>query len=499
MTPISDEPNLSKTMTPLETTSKLLRTFGQEHLLAFYDELDHASQSALLEQIAGVDLKQLDGLIRSHALAEPTTSVPANPSPAPILPARPADKVSADSYHRARQRGGELISAGQVAAVVVAGGEGTRLGFDGPKGCFPATPVKHKTLFHIFAEQILSAARHHGSTIPWYIMTSQTNDAGTRKFFADNDFFGLGHRDVFFFTQGRMPVVDLSGKILLVGKGRIAFSGEGHGGCLNALHRSGALNDMAERGIEYISYFQVDNPLNHCIDPLFIGLTAGSGADMSAKAIPKSGPMEKLGNFCTVDGKVTVIEYSDLPEESARATRPDGSLVFGSGSIAIHILSRRFVERLTAEGQYRLPFHRAIKKVPYIDPSGTAASPAGRQVKPDEPNAVKFERFIFDAMPLAENVVVLETLREEEFSPVKNTTGEGSPATSLRDQVRRSARWLESAGVAVPRDADGEPAAVIEISPLLATDAEQLAENIDPNLTIKPGQNVYLDTPSPER
>ncbi len=486
-------------MALMETTRKLLGEHRQEHLLKFYEELDSHFQSSLLEQISGIDFEQLDELIRSHVpargpggLAEPSSEIPANPSPAPILPAKPADEVSAGSYRRARQRGGELISAGRVAAFVVAGGEGTRLGFDGPKGCFGVTPIKHKSLFAVFAEQLLAAGRRYGSAIPWYVMTSQANDDATREFFADNEFFGLERRDVFFFTQGQMPVVDFSGKILLVGKGQIAFSGEGHGGCLNALHRSGALDDMSRRGIEYISYFQVDNPLNHCIDPLFIGLTDLAEADMSAKAIPKSGPMEKLGNFCMVAGKITVIEYSDLPEASARATRPDGSLVFGYGSIAIHILSRRFVERLMAGDQCSLPFHRADKKTPCIDPSGTAFKPA-------EPNAVKFERFIFDAMPMADNVIVLETLREEEFSPVKNATGEGSLETSTRDQVRRSARWTESAGVSVPRDADGEPSAVIEISPLLAVDAEQLAENIDPNLTIKPGQEVYLDMPSSER
>ncbi|MDY7009203.1 MAG: UDPGP type 1 family protein [Planctomycetota bacterium] len=479
-------------MAALETKRKLLRTFGQEHLLTFYDELDRASQSALLEQISGIDFEQLTGLIRSHVLSEPTAGIPANPSPAPILPSRPADEVSSNSYHRARRRGEELISTGRVAGFVVAGGEGTRLGFDGPKGCFPVTPVRHKSLFQVFAEQILSAVRRYGATIPWYIMTSQTNDGATREFFNENNYFGLNRRDVFLFTQGQMPVTDLNGKILLSDKGSIAFSGEGHGGCLSALRQSGALDDMAARGIEYISYFQVDNPLNHCIDPLFIGLTADVCAEMSAKAIPKRGPMEKLGNFCMVDGKVTVIEYSDLPEEAARQTKRDGSLVFSSGSIAIHILSRRFVERLTADGHCRLPFHRAIKKSAYIDPSGTLVEPA-------EPNAVKFERFVFDAMPLAEKVVVLETLRSEEFSPVKNADGEGSPATSIRDQVRRAARWLESAGLTVPKNDDGEPDAVIEISPLLASDAEQLAENIDPNLKIKAGENVYLDTPSPER
>ena len=473
-------------MEHLETVRKSLKTFGQEHLLAFYGELGGGSQASLLEQIAEIDFDQIAGLVKSHVLSEPSAEIPANPSAAPMLPARPADKAQAQSYARAHKHGCELISSGKVAAIVVAGGEGTRLGFDGPKGCFPVTPVKRKPLFRVFAEQILSAGRKYGSVIPWYIMTSHANDAATRKFFADNDYFGLDGKNVFFFVQGRMPAVNMQGKVLLADKGDIAFSGEGHGGCLGALHRSGALEDMAGRGIEYISYFQVDNPLNHCIDPLFIGLTASARSDMSAKAVRKRGPMEKLGNFCMVNGKATVIEYSDLPEELARSTRPDGSLVFASGSIAIHIISRKFVERLTADGKYMLPFHRAIKKVPYIDTDGGVVSPA-------EPNAVKFERFIFDAMPLADNVVVFETLREEEFSPVKNADGEGSPLTSVRDQVRRAARWLESAGAKVPRKTDGEPDAIIEISPLLADDATQLAETTKPGLKIAPCSQVYLE------
>ncbi len=473
-------------MTSTQKTSELLRKYNQEHLLAFYEEVDTASKSSLLRQISEIDFEQTDGLIRSYVLADSPPDVPGNPAPAPVLPARPADEEAERTYRSARRRGEELLSAGKVAAVVVAGGEGSRLGFDGPKGCMNVTPVKHKSLFQVFAEQILAASRRYGSTVPWYIMTSQANDAATRDFFAANDYFGLNDSDVFFFTQGRMPVVDLNGKILLADKAAIAFSGEGHGGCLSSLRRSGALDDMSERGIEFISYFQVDNPLTHCADPLFIGLTDQAGAEMSAKAISKRDPLEKLGNFCVVDGKVMVIEYSDLPEELARATADDGALLFGSGSIAIHILSRRFVERLTTGGACRLPFHRAVKKTPHIDPTGKA-------VRPDEPNAVKFEMFIFDAMPMADNVVVLETLRGEEFSPVKNATGQGSPATCLRDQIIRSADWLESAGVPVPRDAEGTPTATIEISPLLALDAEELAEKITPDMTIEPGKNVYLE------
>jgi UDP-N-acetylglucosamine/UDP-N-acetylgalactosamine diphosphorylase len=265
----------------------------------------------------------------------------------------------------------------------------------------------------------------------------------------------------------------------------LALSPDGHGGSLQALRASGALADMARRGIDLISYFQVDNPLVRCLDPLFLGLHDLRGAEMSAKALPKRDPMEKLGNFCLLDGKVTVIEYSDLPEELARATRPDGRLRFSAGSIAIHVLNRSFVERLTADGRCPLPLHRAEKKVPCIDE-------AGHVVRPDTPNAVNLETFVFDALPLARATVILQTDRAEEFSPIKNADGADSPATCLHDQVRRAACWLEAAGIAIPRDVDNKVAAAIEISPLYADGPEQLAQSVDPDLTITPGEDLYL-------
>jgi UDP-N-acetylglucosamine/UDP-N-acetylgalactosamine diphosphorylase len=206
---------------------------------------------------------------------------------------------------------------------------------------------------------------------------------------------------------------------------------------------------------------------------------------MSAKCLPKRDPMEKLGNFCVVDDKVAVIEYSDMPEDLARACTPDGRLKFSAGSIAIHVISRAFVEWLTANNRCELPLHRADKIVPYVDGSGVL-------VKPEKSNAVKLEMFVFDALPLARQTVILETDRREEFSPVKNSAGVDSPTTCLHDQVRRAATWLEAAGLRVPRDADGQVAAAIEISPLFADSAEELAKRIDRNLVITSDQNIYL-------
>ena len=473
-------------MPDIASLRKTLDKHGQSHLSRFNDELTGPQRAVLLEQIRAIDFEQLDDWISRYVKKRPLVRPTGDIKPAPVVPVKPADAAAQAERQDAIKRGNELIRAGKVAAFVVAGGQGTRLGYEGPKGCLEATPVTRKPLFRIFAEQIQAASERAGVPIPWYVMTSLGNDVATRAFFRQNRNFGLRQEDVFFLVQGTTPAIGFDGKLLLSEKGSLALSPDGHGGCLAAMRNSGVLAEMARRGIELISYFQVDNPLVRCIDPLFLGLHDLRGAEMSAKALPKRDPMERLGNFCLIDGRITVIEYSDMPEDLARATTQDGHLRFSSGSIAIHVLSRSFVERLTAGRGAALPFHRADKVVPYVDGSGDL-------VRPERPNAVRLEMFVFDALPLARQTAILQTERNEEFSPIKNATGEDSLSSSLHDQVRRAAAWLEQAGVAVPRDADGQVAAAIEISPLFADSAEALAERIDPKkITITGGQNLYL-------
>ncbi|HEY0008316.1 MAG TPA: UDPGP type 1 family protein, partial [Tepidisphaeraceae bacterium] len=392
----------------------------------------------------------------------------------------------ADLYKKALARGHELLKAGKVAAFLVAGGQGTRLGYDGPKGEYPVTPIKNKPLFQVFAEQLLAHGQGAGKPIPWYVMTSDINDVPTRAFFAKNKYFGYDPTLIRFFQQGMMPAFGTDGKMLLGGKDSLALSPDGHGGSLRALRKSGALEDMQKRGVEHLSYFQVDNPIVHTIDPLFLGLHDLTGSEMSSKTIGKAGALEKVGNFCIGDGKMQVIEYSDLPEELAKQTNPDGSLKFNAGSIAIHAIRVDFIDRLTAPGSdLKLIWHRAEKKVPFVNEQGNA-------VKPETPNAIKLEQFVFDAIPLAANAIVYTTDRAEEFSPVKNATGGDSPETCRRDQIRRNARWLEAAGVKVPRKADGEPDCIIEISPLFAVSEEQLKTKTLQVKTIEPGSSVYF-------
>jgi UDP-N-acetylglucosamine/UDP-N-acetylgalactosamine diphosphorylase len=442
-----------------------LESISQQQVLRFWDELSAAGQRKLAAQIEALDSQLIGQLVEEYVRRQPALAIPQDIRPVEAFPRQP-DARREKLYQDAGNRGHQLLREGKVGAFLVAGGQGTRLGYEGPKGEFPVTPIKNKPLFQVFAEQLLAWSREAGRAIPWYIMTSDANDAPTRAFFAKNHYFGLDPQNVVFFQQGMLPAFGMDGRMLLAAKDSLALSPDGHGGSLRALHRSGALADMRRRGVEHLSYFQVDNPIVHAIDPLFLGLHDLTGSEMSSKTIPKAHALERVGNFVLADGALQVIEYSDLPETLAKQIHSDGALRFNAGSIAIHALRVSFIERLNAGGQLRLPWHRAEKKVPYMDD-------AGNLIKPEKPNAVKLEQFVFDAIPLARNPIVYTTDRAEEFSPVKNAEGADSPATSRRDQVRRAARWLLEAGVAVPMK-EGEPDCVLEISPLFATTAEQL-------------------------
>jgi UDP-N-acetylglucosamine/UDP-N-acetylgalactosamine diphosphorylase len=439
---------------------------GQEHLFRFWDDLPEDGRQHLLAQVAEIDFEELGRLISDHITNHRPAALPPDLEPAPFTP---LPRTDADHAERRTMRalGEQLLAEGKVAALVVAGGQGTRLGYEGPKGAFPIGPVSSRPLFAIFADALRTAMRTYGAPLPWYIMTSRANDRQTRDFFDAHNCFDLPCTAVKFFTQGMMPAVDLNGKLILARRDELAWNPDGHGGTIRALARSGMLADMADRGIEHISYFQVDNPLAPPVDPVFIGYHAHAGSAMTSKIAMKRDPKEKLGVFCRAAGRLHVIEYSDLPDALAQTRNADGSLRFDAGNLAIHMLSRRFVEQLTGGGRFALPFHRAEKKIPFVDEDGRPQTPA-------KPNGIKFETFVFDALPLAERTAVLEIDRQREFSPVKNADGDDSPATARRDMIRQAARWLEETGVTVPRGPDGEPTFKIEINPMAARSAAEL-------------------------
>ncbi len=460
---------------------------GQGQVFAFWNQLDDAGRAALLEQAREIDLGEVARLARTFLGREGAVGVDLSDlAPAPYV-ALPQDGGDAAGWREAQAAGEAALRSGRVAAFTVAGGQGTRLGFDGPKGTFPVTPVRRKPLFQVFAEKIMVAGRRHGRPLHWFIMTSHANHAATEAFFAEHGCFGLDPARVHFLRQGRMPAVDFAGRILLESPGAIAMSPDGHGGSLRALHRSGALDLMQREGIDTLSYFQVDNPLVRCVDPAFIGWHLRRGAEMSAKMVPKAYPEEKLGHFCLQHGRVVVIEYSDLPLDLQRAVDPaTGRLRYGAGSIAIHVLDREFARRMAAGGS-ALPFHRADKKIVTVDGGG-------RPVRPDQPNGVKFEMFVFDALPFARNALVVETRRADDFSPVKNAEGIDSPATARADQLCQYVRWLRAAGAPVAADAAGLPAFNLEISPLFGDDEESCAaawKKLSPKPSLTDG--LYLE------
>jgi len=467
----------------LESARKQLQKHNQVHLMRFVDQLSRDQQVELLAEIGSIDFALIEELIAKYVLSSPEIKLAAEILPAPLYPIIP-EPGQTQKYEQALERGECLIAEGRVAAFTVAGGMGTRLNFDGPKGMLPTTPVRNKILFRVFAESIVAVQRRFNCEVPWYIMTSLANHKATLQCFQENNYFGLSSANVILFTQGMVPCFDHDGKILLSSKHRLAMSPDGHGGSLRALYNSGALNDMARRGIEYISYFQVDNPLVSVIDPLFIGLHALDGAEMSSKAVIKCDPLERVGNFGLVDGKITVIEYSDLPDKLAKQRRQDGHLLFELGSIAIHIISRNFIERLNQHG-FSLPWHRAVKGVEHMDENGNL-------IKPSEPNAVKLETFVFDALPLADKSIILQIDRAEQFGPIKNSQGPDSLDSSQKMQIARAARWMEQAGLEVPHKPDGSIDILLEISPLFALDAAELKQKRRQLRPLKPGDIVYL-------
>jgi UDP-N-acetylglucosamine/UDP-N-acetylgalactosamine diphosphorylase len=279
-------------------------------------------------------------------------------------------------------------------------------------------------------------------------------------FFTKNDFFGL--TNVHFFTQGTVPAIDFNGKIMLEDRHRIAMHPDGHGGVFNAFIHNGSLEVLEENNIDIISYFQVDNPLVMCLDPYFIGFHIKQQSQMSCRMIMKAYPEEKVGVFCTMYGKTSVIEYSDLSAEYACEKDIHGHLKFRAGNVAIHLFDKDFIKLIGDDNAIRqLQVHAAKKKIPTIDADG-------KPIDPEVANGIKFETFIFDALQFAERSLVLEADRCHSFSPIKNLRGMDSPLTCKQDQLRMFARWLLAAGAEIPVDATGLPPFDVEISPLFA-------------------------------
>jgi UDP-N-acetylglucosamine/UDP-N-acetylgalactosamine diphosphorylase len=447
-----------------------LKAHDQEHVLTGWDRLEPEARAHLVGQLQVLDF---DLLARLFPRRDEPYAVPAEHRITPLPTVFP-DAPDPE----ARAIGTAALERGEVAALVVAGGQGSRLGFEHPKGMYPVGPVSGKSLFQLHAEKVLARSRKHGARVPLLVMTSHATHAETETFFQQNNYFRLSPDDVYFFRQGTMPALDLSsGRLLMESPGRLFISPNGHGGTLTAMADTGLLDQLIHRGVRHIFYFQVDNPLVKIADPTFLGQHIRAKADVSSKVIPKDGPFDKLGNLVLIDGKLSIIEYSDLPAELAEARDSTGELRINVGNPAIHIFDLAFLERVTEGDAAGLPYHLARKKVPFWDPT------ADEFVVPQRENALKFERFVFDVLPLAERWTAVATSRREEFAPLKNATGADSPESVRAALVALAADWLRQAGAGVPAGA------AVEISPLFALDPENVAQKIKSGAEIKP----YLD------
>lgn len=405
----------------LEDAKKILEKYNQQHLWKSYERLDESGKENLLGQIARIDFEKMKDLYDlSQAKIEMKDAV--------IEPMVYQDSAKLSETEKAEliKLGEDAIKANKLAIVTMAGGQGTRLGHDGPKGTFDLGLDSHKSLFEIQCDILKSAQEKYGVTVPWYIMTSRENNDDTVAFFEKNNYFGYPKEaSNYFFKQGELPMMDEQGKLVLEENGLIKEAADGHGGVFEALGRNGVLADMKARGVEWIFIAGIDNVLVQLVDPLLIGYAIKNNFRAVSKTVPKSNPDEKVGVFCKKDGKPYVIEYTEITQEQAHMCDENGELIYGEGHVLLNFFNISALEEIE---KFKLPYHVAHKKTAYMNEEGLF-------ITPDSPNAYKFESFLFDAFSQIPEFGLLRGKREEDFSPVKNATGVDSPETARRDYL----------------------------------------------------------------
>jgi len=398
-----------------EEANKIVKKYGQEHLLSGYEKLDNSKKQELINQIMSIDFEQTTELynnIKNNTQKEKEKIEP--------IAYIEKSKINETDKKRYFEKGIEAVKQGKLAVVTMAGGQGTRLGHKGPKGTFMLGTTPNKSLFEILCDNLKEAKEKYNAVIPWYIMTSNENNDETVNFFEVNNYFNYPKELIKFFKQGELPMIDTEGKILISEDGLIKQAADGHGGIFEAMFKNNIFKDMKQKNIEWIFVGPVDNPLSKLVDEEAIGLAIEKGVMGLGKSLVKLNPEEKVGVFCTKNGRPSVVEYTEITDEMARATNEDGKLVYGESHMNCNMFNIKGIEKI---GSNKLPYHVAFKKANYIDKNGNV-------VTAKEPNAYKFESFIFDAFGKLDNMLIYRVNREEEFSPVKNATGVDSAETA---------------------------------------------------------------------
>jgi UDP-N-acetylglucosamine/UDP-N-acetylgalactosamine diphosphorylase len=434
---------------------------GQGHLFQWWDELIEAHREALLNQIRDLDFAMIEKAISTFHNGS---------SQIDFTNLKPAESVQLEGelLQEAKRLGEQAIKERKVCALTLAGGQGTRLGYELPKGVHPIGPVSRKSLFAWFADKIKFFTNRIGTpgSIPWLLMTSHFTDSEIQSFFQHNDFFGLGKENVHFLMQGLLPAVDFQGKLMMDAKHHICENPDGHGGLIRALRKSNLLETMARQGVQYIFIHNVDNCLVKVCDLAFIGNHIASGADFSCKSLAKRSPDETLGTIVDDRGKIRIIEYSDTPQEVACLRDERGQLVYRTGSINIYVIGVDFMQRLCNHSN-PLPLHFTSKTIPALDSAGILKTP-------QKPNGYKLETKLFDILQYTDKAVVVGANRSEEFSPLKHRSGEESYEAVIQDLQALFLSWLEDSGVPI----NAAEFDKIELSPEFAPDRDSFRERV---------------------
>ena len=400
----------------LAQAKKILKEQKQENILKIIDKLDEEKQKKLVSQILKLNFEQLSKLYEETKIK-------------PEILEKKIEHINyVDEYKLTEKTkkkytdiGEKIIKNNQYAVVTMAGGQGTRLGHKGPKGTFKIdVEPEPKYLFQILAENLEVANKKYGVILPWYIMTSTENNRETVDFFEEHEYFGYPKKNVKFFIQDNLPLLLTNGDLILDKDYSIKEAADGNGCIYKAMAKSGVLDDMKKKNIKWVFIGAVDNVLLNMVDPILIGLTIDEKHEVASKSVAKASSQEKVGVFCKANGVPSVIEYSELPEEMAEQRDEDGELLFGEAHIMCNLFS---IEALEKIAKVNLPYHVAFKKANYVNEKGEF-------IEVTEPNAYKFEAFIFDAFNFFDDISILRGKRENDFAPVKNKIGNDSPDTA---------------------------------------------------------------------
>ena len=403
-------------MDKTQNVMELLKVYNQEHVINLLEKLKGNKKEELIEQLIKIDFHQIKELYDNTK-----KEIEIKENKIEEISYLDKAKLKYEQREEFDALGEDIIRKGQYAVVTMAGGQGTRLGYPGPKGTFKLDVYgKGKYLFEILAENLKEANKKYDTTIPWYIMTSKENNDETEAFLKKNNYFGYDEENVMLFMQGELPLVDTEGKLLIGKDMKIKEASDGNGGVFSSLRATGMLANMKERNIKWIFIGGVDNALLKMADVTLLGMAIKKEVQIASKSVVKANPQERVGVFCKMNGHPKVIEYSELPEKMAEEVDSSGELKYGESHIMCNLFTIDAIEKVSKEP---LMYHSAFKKNSYIDEEG-------KEIIPEEPNSYKFESFIFDAFEFFDDIAILRGKREDDFAPVKNKDGVDSPKTA---------------------------------------------------------------------